>query len=92
MARNVFQHHDGIVYDEAGGNGKRHQGQVVQAVVREIHHTKRTDQGYRYRHTGNQHGANVAQEQEDHENHQTHGNHQGALDFTQGSADGGSLV
>jgi hypothetical protein len=30
MARDVLHHHDGIVDHEAGGNGQRHQRQVVE--------------------------------------------------------------
>ena len=33
VARDVLDHHDRVVHHEAGGDGQRHQRQVVQAVA-----------------------------------------------------------
>ena len=33
VARDVLDHHDGVVHDEAGRDRQRHQGQIVQAVA-----------------------------------------------------------
>ena len=37
VARDVLQHHDGVVDDEAGGDRQRHQRQIVEAVAQQIH-------------------------------------------------------
>ncbi len=34
VAGDVFHHHDGVVHDEAGGDGERHQREVVEARSR----------------------------------------------------------
>ena len=70
IARDVLDHHDGVVDHEAGGDGQRHQRQVVQAVAQQVHHAERADQRERHGHAGNDGGREVAQEQEDHHHHQ----------------------
>ena len=35
IAGDVFDHDDGVVHDEAGGDGQRHQGEVVEAVAQQ---------------------------------------------------------
>ena len=37
IARNVLDHHDRVIDDEAGRDRQRHQRQVVEAVAEEIH-------------------------------------------------------
>ena len=70
IARDVLDHHDGVVHHEAGGNGQRHQRKIVEAVAQQVHHAERADQRDRHRHAGNERGAHVAQEEEDHQDHQ----------------------
>ena len=41
VARDVLDHDDGVVDDEAGGDGQRHQDEVVQAVAQQVHHRRR---------------------------------------------------
>ena len=36
VAGDIFDHDDGVVDHEAGGNGQRHQGQVVEAVATQL--------------------------------------------------------
>ncbi len=45
MAGDVFDDDNGVVHDESSGNDQRHQGKIVQAVAKEIHHAKRADEG-----------------------------------------------
>ena len=52
IARDVLDHHDGIVHHEAGGNGQGHQAQVIQAVTEQVHHAKRAHQRQRHRNAG----------------------------------------
>ena len=44
IARDVLDHHDGVVHHEAGRNGQRHQGEVVQAVPEQVHHAESSHQ------------------------------------------------
>ncbi len=66
VARDVLDHDDGVVDHEAGGDGERHDRQVVEAEAREIHHRQGADQRQRHRQAGDERGAPVAEEQEDH--------------------------
>ena len=44
MAHDVLDHDDGVVDDEAGADGQRHQRQVVEAEAAEPHHPEGGDQ------------------------------------------------
>ena len=46
VTRHVLKHHDRVVHHKSRGNGERHQGQVVQTVVQQIHHPKGAGQGH----------------------------------------------
>ncbi len=48
VARDVLDHHDRVVDDEAGRDGQRHQRQVVQAVAEQVHHAEGADQRQRH--------------------------------------------
>ena len=48
VAEDVLQHHDRIVDHEADRDGQRHQRQVVQAVVQQVHHREGADQRHRH--------------------------------------------
>ena len=48
IARDVLDHHDRVVHDEAGGDGERHQRQVVEAVAQQVHDGERADQRQRH--------------------------------------------
>ena len=86
MTRDIFQHHDRIVDHKAGGDGHRHQRQIVEAVTSQPHDAEGADQGHRHRHCRNQHGAEIAQKQKHHHDHQRNRNQQGAFDFPQAGA------
>ena len=48
VARDVLDHHDRVVDDEAGRDGERHQRQVVEAVAEQVHHAERADERQRH--------------------------------------------
>ena len=70
IARDVLDHHDGIVNDETGDDGERHQRQIVDRIAEQIHHAESAHQRDRHGDCGNNRGANVSQENENHQNHQ----------------------
>ncbi len=73
VARDVLDHDDRVVDHEAGGDGERHQRQVVQAEAEQVHHRERADERQRHRQARDDGGRDAAQEQEDHQHHQDHG-------------------
>ena len=87
VARDVFDDDHGIIDDEAGGNGQRHQRQGVEAETGKVHEGKGADQRHRYHDAGNQRRAHVTQEKEDDQHHQHDRNDQRALDFEQRGTD-----
>jgi hypothetical protein len=40
VAADIFDHNDGVVDDKAGRNGQRHEGKVVEAIAKKIHHAE----------------------------------------------------
>jgi hypothetical protein len=44
-AGDVFDHDDGVIHHEAGGDGHGHQGEIVQAESQEIHYPEGAHQG-----------------------------------------------
>ena len=76
VAGDVLDHDDGIVHHEAGGDGERHQREVVEAVAERIHGGEGADNRERHGHAGNDGGVQIAQEEEDHHHHQGDGQHQ----------------
>ena len=92
VARDVLDHHDRVVDDEAGGDRQRHQAQVVQAVAQQVHRAEGADQRDRHRQAGDQGRAQAAQEGEDHQHHQHHRQHQLDLDVLDRGADAGGAV
>ena len=79
MADDVLQHDDGVVHHEADAENQRHHGEVVQAVIQQVHDGERADDGERQRQAGDDGGGHVAQEQEDHHHHQAEGKQHGEL-------------
>ena len=65
IAIDVFDHDDGIIHHEAGGDGQRHQRQIVQAVAEQVHHAERSDQRERHGDAGNDGRREIPQEQKD---------------------------
>ena len=66
-ARDVLDHDDRVVDDEAGRDRQRHQRQIVEAEAELVHDRQRADQRQRHRQARNDRRRNVAQEQEDHQ-------------------------
>ena len=81
VARDVLDHHDRVVDDEARGDGQRHQRQVVEAEAQEVHGAERADQRQRHRQARDEGRPRAAQEDEDHQHHQHHGERQLELDI-----------
>ena len=92
VARDVLDHHDGVVHHEPGGNGQGHQAQIVQAVAEQVHHAEGAHQGKRNGDAGNNGGGKVAQEEENDHHHQRHRQHQLEFHVGHGSANGGGPV
>ena len=83
MARNVFQNHNGVINDESCRDGERHEAQVIETVVAEIHDTKGADQGNRHHDAGNERCTAILEEEVNRENDQRHGEDERSLDFLQ---------
>ena len=92
VASDVFQHDDGVVHHEAGRNGQRHQGKIVQAVVQQIHHAESSDQRQGDRNAGNEGGAEGAQKRENHQDDQDDRNQQSEFDVMHRGAHRGGAV
>src|SRR5690349_13302810 len=92
VAGNVFDDHDGIVHNETGADGERHEREIVDAVVTEVHHAESANQRKRHGDAGDDGGPDVSQEGEDHENDQDDGNDQRNFDVVNRSANGGRAV
>ena len=92
MAGDVFNDHDGIVHDESRGDGERHERQIVEAIVAEIHDAEGTDQRERHGHAGNDGGPDVSQKGKNNEDDQQDGNAEGDFDVADRRANGGSAI
>ena len=92
VARDVLDHHDGIVHHEAGGDGQRHQRQVIQAVAQDVHRRESADQRQRHSHAGDDGGVETSQEQEDDQHDQPDRQHQFELDVGNRCFDGGGQI
>ena len=60
VPRDVLHHHDRVVDDEAGGDGQRHQRQVVDREAGEVHHAEGADQRQRHDDRRDDRGRDVA--------------------------------
>ena len=92
VARDVLHHHDGVVHHEAGGDGQRHEREIVEAVAAEYITANVPISETGTATAGNQRGPRTAQKQKDDHHHQENGNHQGALDVAYRSPDGCGAV
>ena len=87
VTRGVLEHDYRVVDDKTGGDGQRHQRQIVEAVAGEIHRAEGGDQRYRHRHDRDQRCPAVAQEEEHHQDDQADRHDQRALDVAQAGPD-----
>ena len=76
IARDILDDDESVVHHEPGGDGERHQRQVVDRKIEEHHHRKGADQRERYGDGGNNGRRNVAQEQINDHHHQRNRQHQ----------------
>src|SRR5712692_8353540 len=92
VAGNVFDDHDGVVNDEARGDGEGHEREIVQAIVSKIHDAKRVDEGERNGHARNDGGPDVPEKSKHDENDERDGNHKRDFHVVDGSANRGGAV
>ena len=78
MTHDVFEHDHGIVDDEAGADGQRHKGKIVDTVADQIHRSERADDRQRQGHRRYPHRTQGLQEDKNHRDHQHHGDGEGA--------------
>jgi hypothetical protein len=87
VAGDVFEHHDGVVDDEADRDRQRHQRQIVEAVAHDPHQRAGTEQRQRHRDARDDRRPQAAQEDEDHHHHERDGQPKRELHILDGSAD-----
>ena len=92
VAGDVFDDHDGVVNDEARGDGEGHEREIVQTIVSEIHDAKRADEGERNGHAGNDGGPNVSEKSKHHENDECNGNDKRDFHVVDGGTNRGGAV
>ena len=92
VAADVLQHDDGVVDDEPGGDGQRHQRQVVEAEPAQEHHRQRAGQRHHDRDRRHHRRAPAAEEDADHGDDQQCRDQQSDLDLVQRGADGDGAV
>ena len=87
IAHDVLDHDDGVVDDETGGDGQRHQREIVQAEAAQRHAAEGGDQRDRQRDAWDHGRPELAQEDEDHHHDQSNRQHQRELNVVDGGAD-----
>ena len=87
VAGDVFEHHDGIVHDETGGDGERHQREDVDRIPGEIHHAERADERQRHGDARDDRGGEIPEEHERHEDDEADGEDQLEFHGAYGGAD-----
>src|SRR5271163_4119152 len=92
VAGDVLHHDDGIVDDESGADGQGHQRKIVETVVAQVHDAKSADEGKRDGDAGNNGGAHITKESENHQDDQNDRDDESDLDVVHGSADGGAAI
>src|SRR4051794_34523490 len=92
MTGDVLDNDDRVIDNEAGGNGERHQREVVERIAHQVHHSEGADERKRNRNAGNDGGTHRTQECEDDEHDQDDRNDERVLDVRNGGADGGRAI
>ena len=82
MPVDVFQHDDGVVDDEAHGDGQRHEREIVQRIADDIHQRCCAEQRQRHGDAGDDRRPEVAQEKEDDHHDKRAGQQQGEFDIS----------
>ena len=92
MTRDVFHDDDGVVDNEPGGDGERHEREVVEAEIQQVHHGEGSDERNRNGDAGDEGGTRAAQKDEDHQNHQDDGTDEGSFHRRHRGANGGGAI
>ena len=92
VARDVLDHDDGVVDDEAGRNGEGHQAKIVEAVAEQIHDAEGADDRKRDGDGGDDGRLPGTQEEEDDHDDESDGEHELELDVFDAGADGVGAV
>ena len=89
---NIFDHHNRVVDDEPGRDRQRHQREIVETEIEEIHHDEGANQRQRHRKARNNGRRKRSQEEEDHEDDKGHRKRQLELDIRDGGTNGRRTV
>jgi hypothetical protein len=92
VARDVLDHHDGIVHHEAGRNGERHQREIVEAEAERVHGAEGADQRQGHGDAGDDGGREGAQEDEYDHHHERDAEQEFEFHVGHGGAHGGGAV
>ena len=76
VAIDILNDDNRIVHHEPDRNGDRHQREIVDAVIQQVHEGAGAGQGQRHGYAGDERRPESAQEQEDHHYHQADAHHQ----------------
>src|SRR5208282_3913587 len=92
MAMDIFHHDDRVIDHEPDRDGQRHQREIVEAEIEQVHGCERAEQRQRHRHGGNERRPEIAQEQQYHQHYQHDRQHQREFHVLHGGADGGGAA
>jgi len=87
-----FDHDDGIVDDESGGDSERHEREVVEAVAEGVHGGEGADERERNGDAGDDRRVEAPQEKKHHQDNEADGEKEFRLDVGDGSLDGSGEV
>jgi len=92
IARDIFNHHNGVIHHKAGGDNQSHEREIVQRVPGKMHDAKGAHQRKRHSQSRNNGGPGIAQKQPDNPDHQRHSQQQFKLHIVYRGADGCGAV
>ena len=92
VARDVFDHHDGVVDHKPRGNGQGHEREIVKAEVEQVHDPESPNERNRDRNTRNDRCRERAQKKEYHHDDQGHREHEFELHVAHRRLNGGGPV
>ena len=92
VTRDVLDHDDRVVDDEACGDRERHQREIVEAVAEQIHRAKSAHEGDRHDDARDECRSRASEENEDDEDDERDRDRERQLDVLYGRADGPGRV
>ena len=92
IAGDVLDDYDGVVDHETGGDGERHQREVVDGVAEQVHHSECAHQRKRHGDGGNDGRPYFAEEKKDDEHHQDDADDQRNFNIANAGANRGGAV